>query len=118
MTSAGYDETLSCYLEVVRDYDDLKVKGKAMPYTSMNGNMFSFLDKEGTLCLRMSDDDRKAFVQRHNALQVIQYGAVMRGYVPLPPAITQDAAALRHEFKKCYANARTLKPKPTTKKKP
>ncbi|MFT5265293.1 MAG: hypothetical protein ACI8YQ_004044 [Polaribacter sp.] len=33
-------------------------KGKSMPYTSVNGHMFSFLSKEGTMGLRLSREDR------------------------------------------------------------
>ena len=51
-------ERLELYEKLVARLPDVERKGAAMPYTSWNGNMFSFLDKEGklrrmstTLCL-------------------------------------------------------------------
>ena len=34
---------------------DSEVKGAKNPYTSRNGHMFSFLDRDGTMALRLSD---------------------------------------------------------------
>lgn len=39
-------------------------KGASIPYTSMNGTMFSYLFDEGSLPLRLSARDREAFTTR------------------------------------------------------
>jgi len=77
--------------------------------------MFSFVDAAGLLCLRLSKDDKTAFENQYKTTDVIQYGAVMRGYVPMPVKILNDAKTMQLWFEKCVENARSLKPKPTKK---
>ena len=45
----SYADALTRYRILMSQLDGTEVKGKANPYTSMNGNMFSFLDKAGVL---------------------------------------------------------------------
>ncbi|MEQ8274691.1 MAG: hypothetical protein RKU31_13570 [Deltaproteobacteria bacterium] len=93
-------------------------KGGKVPYTSMNGNMFSFITQEGAIAIRLGDADREAFMAKHGTGPVIQYGAVMRGYVEVPDALLTKTTVLRRAFAKSVAHAATLKAKPTTKPKP
>ncbi|MEO0914330.1 MAG: hypothetical protein AAFY59_15310, partial [Pseudomonadota bacterium] len=87
------------------------VKGKKMRYTAVNGNMFSFVDPEGQVCVRLSAEDKAAFEAEHGTGPVMQYGAVMNGYVPLPEAVLADDAAAAGYFAASLAFAETLKPK-------
>jgi hypothetical protein len=41
-------------------------KGDTVPYTSLNGNMFSYLSKSGTLALRLPDGEREAFIAKYD----------------------------------------------------
>ena len=112
------DEVLAIYSALVAPYDDLKIKGAKSDYTSMNGNMFSFLDAEGVLCFRLSEAGKVAFNLAHGTSDVVQYGAVMRGYVAVPETMFGDNAALQALFGEVVDHARMLKPKPTKKSKP
>ncbi len=103
------------YKALVDLHEGIEVKGKKMPYTSLNGNMFSFLSPEGGLCFRLSDADRAEFAKAHGERPVSQYGAVMRGYVDVPDSILTDDVALEALFARCVSHARSLKPKPTKK---
>lgn len=96
-------------------FDDLNVKGKKTAYLSMNGNMFAFVDDGGRLCLRFSEADKVAFNGKHNQGDVIQYNAVMRGYVHVPDEILEDKTALHLLFDACVEHAKSLPPKPTKK---
>ena len=58
-----------------------------MPYTSLNGHMFSFLTKDGTMALRLSEDDRKAFQKRFKAKLCVRHGTVMKEYVEVPESL-------------------------------
>ena len=40
-----FPEVLEQYTRIVDGVGGLEVKGKANPYTSVNGHMFSFIDK-------------------------------------------------------------------------
>ncbi|MEP3051301.1 MAG: hypothetical protein ABJP48_09375 [Erythrobacter sp.] len=115
MSNSTYQKALTCYEEIVSEHSDLKVKGKANKYTSMNGNMFSGLHKDGTLTLRFSEAEKKAYNSKHGTGDVISYGAVMRGYVYVTPGIFQSNTELRALFARCVDHVRTLKPKPTKK---
>ncbi|QMU59595.1 MAG: hypothetical protein GKR98_16245 [Boseongicola sp.] len=111
------EQKLAVYENLVAGFDDFAIKGKASRYTSMNGNMFSFLAPDGTLAFRLSKDDKTAFEDEHGPYDVIQYNSTMRGYVEIRDDLIADDAALKTVFTKCVANARTLKPKPTKKSK-
>lgn len=116
MTDIDYADALDRYRDLVADAHGETIKGKANPYTSMNGNMFSFLDKAGTLCLRLSEEDRASFVSAFETDPVVQYGAVMKEYVAVPRQMLADPVALKDWFTKCLAYARSLPAKPTKKK--
>ncbi|MEM1195887.1 MAG: TfoX/Sxy family protein [Pseudomonadota bacterium] len=115
MSASNYANALKRYEEIVADYPDLTVKGKANKYTSMNGNMFSALQKDGALTVRLSEVAKKAYNDAHGTGDVISYGSVMRGYVYVTPEIWEDDAKLRDLFKQSVEHAKSLKPKPTKK---
>ena len=56
------EEILAAYDELVAQFPDVPRKGKTMPYTSINGNMFSYLGPDGTLALRLNQADREKFI--------------------------------------------------------
>ena len=90
------------------------VKGKA-GYTSKNGHMFSFIGKDGTVAIRLSPEDKDEFESEHNTGDVIQYNAVMRGYVPISNELLLDTNRCSSYLKASEAYISTLKPKPTKK---
>jgi hypothetical protein len=55
------DEAIAAYDRVIATVPGVERKGATLPYTSTNGNMFSFLDS-GALALRLSRPDRAAFI--------------------------------------------------------
>jgi len=109
------DKVLQVYQALVSDHDDIIIKGQKSAYTALNGNMFSFVDPEGLMCLRLSKEDKNTFERTHGTGEVVQYGAVMRGYVPVPELLLNDPVTMKDLFAKSVVNARTLKPKPTKK---
>jgi hypothetical protein len=52
-------ERLASYERAVATLPGVERKGATVPYTSVNGNMFSYLGPTGTLALRLSSADRK-----------------------------------------------------------
>jgi hypothetical protein len=86
-----------------------------MPYTSVNGNMFSLLTPDGTLALRLPADERDAFLKRYDTTLCVQYGAVMKEYVSVPSALLRKTRELGKYLDISYRYARSLKPKPTTR---
>ena len=106
-----YTANLELYEKLVATIPEVKRKGKTMPYTSHNGHMFSLLTKEGALTLRLSDEDREAFVKKYGTEPVVQYGAVMKEYVEIPQELLQDTDELKNYFDLSYQYIGTLKPK-------
>ncbi|NIM05590.1 MAG: hypothetical protein GTN65_08230 [Armatimonadetes bacterium] len=106
-----YAANLELYEKVVATNPEVKRKGKTMPYTSHNGHMFSFLTKDGKLALRLTDEDREAFVKKYGTEPVVSYGAVMKEYVEIPQELLQDTDELKQYFALSYQYIGTLKPK-------
>ncbi|MEM9640741.1 MAG: hypothetical protein AAF848_13285 [Pseudomonadota bacterium] len=104
-------ERLARYENAVARLDGIKRKGKANPYTAVNGHMFSFLDEESALCVRLSPEAKAEFAAEFGDAPVMQYGSVMRGYVTLPESIAADPEALHTYLRRAMDYVLTLKPK-------
>ncbi|HSY47525.1 MAG TPA: TfoX/Sxy family protein [Thermoanaerobaculia bacterium] len=116
-SSPEYAAKLVLYEKLVATNPDVERKGDTMPYTSVNGHMFSLLTKEGTLILRLAPDDQSAFLERYESKVPVQYGTVMKEYVEVPDSLLSKTRELKKYFDRSYAYVSSLKPKPTTKKK-
>jgi hypothetical protein len=106
-------ERLARYERLVATQPHLERKGATVPYTSVNGNMFSFLSDTGTLALRLSADDRAAFIERYGAHLHEAHGTTMKEYVTVPEALAADESALVAWFAASHAYVAGLKPKAT-----
>ena len=58
-------ERLALYERLVDTLPGVERKGATVPYTSVNGHMFSFLTPTGGLALRLPAADREAFLERY-----------------------------------------------------
>jgi TfoX/Sxy family transcriptional regulator of competence genes len=112
----AYSDKVALYEKVVASTPDVERKGAAFPYTAINGNMFSLLNKDGVLYLRLADDERDAFVAKYKTKPVIMYGALMKEYVAVPDALLASTTQLKRYFAASYGYAKSLKPKATTRK--
>ena len=109
-------DKVDLYDKLLATHPDIERKGKNMLYTSVNGHMFTYLDSEGVLGIRLSKEDQEAFVAKFNTPPFKQYGAVMRGYVTVPDDLFQDTEALKPYLEMSYDYIMSLSPKPTKKK--
>ncbi len=108
-----YAASLALYEKLVATNPKVDRKGATMPYTSLNGHMFSLLTREGWLALRLPSDAREAFLKKHKTKLCVQYGTVMKEYVEVPDALLRKTTELRKYFDRSYAYVGSLKPKPT-----
>jgi TfoX N-terminal domain len=112
----GPQDALARYMAVVEaSAADAEVRGAKNPYTARNGHMFSFLDADGTMALRLSDDGYDEFLATYQSGPVTQYGSVMRGYVAVPDELLTDTDSIAAWFDRAYEWIGTLPPKPTKK---
>jgi hypothetical protein len=109
-------ERLASYERAVATLPGVERKGATVPYTSVNGNMFSYLGPTGTLALRLSSADRKAFIARFHATLHEAYGVVQKEYLTVPDDLLADTQAIAPYMAASYAYVSALRPKSTTRK--
>jgi len=110
-------DKLELYEKLVATNPNIERKGATVPYTSLNGHMFSYLSKEGKLALRLPAPECEAFLKKYKAKLCEAYGKVQPEYVEVPDALLSSTRELKKFFDRSYEYVGSLKPKPTTKKK-
>ena len=109
--SAIPPEKLALYEKLIATRPEIERKGDVHPYTSLNGNMFSYLDQTGTLGLRLPKEEVEAFLKKYKTTLFVSYGVVKKDYVTVPDSLLKDTKELRKYLDISYEYARTLKPK-------
>ena len=110
-------EKVDVYEKLVATLRGVERKGAENPYTALNGNMFTLLHSpEGRLAIRLPEDEREKFLKKYKTKLFEAYGAVMKEYVAVPDALLSKPKELQKYFALSHEYAKTLKPKPTKKK--
>jgi len=109
-------DKLELYEKLIATHPDIERKGVTMPYTSLNGHMFSYLSKSGTLGLRLPREERDLFLERYDTTLFESHGAIMKEYVTVPDELLENTEELKTYLHMSYEYIKTLKPKPTKKK--
>ena len=110
-----WEEKLKLYDKLVENNSNFERKGKTMPYTSVNGYMFSQLNKAGEIGIRLPKEQAKQFVKDYNSGPFLSYGAVMREYVLIPEHILKDTDLVSKLLYDSYNYTKSLPPKPHKK---
>jgi hypothetical protein len=109
-------DKIALYEKVVAQFPEVERKEDNVPYTSHNGNMFSYLYKDGRMALRLSAKALEDFLKEHKAKLMNAYGLVQTEYGVVPDKLLADTKALKKYFALSYEYVKSLKPKATTKK--
>jgi len=109
-------EKVELYEELVATNPDIERKGATYPYTSLNGNMFSYLHPSGSMALRLPQEEREKSLEKYQTTLFAVYGIVQKEYVTVPDSLLQKTGELQKYFAISYQYAQTLKPKSTKKK--
>jgi TfoX/Sxy family transcriptional regulator of competence genes len=110
-----YADKIALYEKLVATNPEVERKGDTIPYTSLNGNMFSYFTKDGFLALRLGKEDIEAFLKKYKTKLCEQYGIVQKEYAVVPDDLLKKTKELQKYFDKSYAYVKSLKPKPTKK---
>ncbi len=110
-------ELIALYDKLIQTIPELVRKGAAIPYTSLNGHMFSYLSKEGKLALRLPIASIDDFLKKHKTKLQEAYGIVQKEYVVVPDSLFKNTKELKKYFSESYHHIASLKAKPTTKSK-
>jgi len=108
-------EAVALYDALLATNSKIERKGATMPYTSVNGNMFSLLTPDGTLILRLPEGERDEFIKKFKTKLAMQYGVVMKEYVDVPRSLLENTRSLAKYLASSFCYASSLKSKPTTK---
>lgn len=107
----GPADRLELYEELVGSIPDVEQKGAANPYTSRNGWMQSFIDKQGAVSIRLGAGDRERFLDKFDTGLSVQYGSVMKEFAVVPDDLLERQDELREWFVKSWEWVGTLEPK-------
>lgn len=108
---------LLLYDALIATKSGVERKGDTVPYTSLNGHMFSALHKDGTVALRLPERERTAFVKKYRTTLASHYGVVQPEYVVVPDALLARTKELKRYFEVSHDYVASLKPKASATKK-
>ncbi len=111
------EKALALYDRLLATNPDVQRKGDTMPYTSLNGNMYSLFTRENRLTLRLPTGEREAFLSKYKTTLSVQYGHLQPEYVVVPDALLAKTAELKRYFDVSFTYVSSLRPKATTRKK-
>jgi hypothetical protein len=115
-TSEIPQDKLDLYDKLIATNPDIERKGVTMPYTSINGHMFTYLSKTGSLGIRLPKEEREAFLEKYNTTLYESHGAIMKEYVTVPDDLLENTEELRQYLEMSFAYTKSLKPKKSKKK--
>lgn len=106
-----WEEKLAFFDKLVATNDKFIRKGKTVPCTTANGYMFSQLNKDGEIGIRLSKASGKAFIEKYNSGPFKSYGSVMRDYVLIPEELYDNMELLAELLEEAYQNVMAMPPK-------
>jgi len=109
-------DKLLLYDTLIATIPEIKRKGKANPYTSHNGHMFTFLSSTGVAAIRLPDNERELFLKKYDTRLMESYGVVLKEYVEVPADLLGKTTELKTYLELSYYYIQTLKPKTTKRK--
>ncbi len=112
-----HPDKLKLYEKLVALFPAIKIKGDTMRYTSLNGNMFSFIAKEGLVGIRLPEKERDNFLKKYKTKLFEAYGTILKEYVTVPEKLLSNTNSLKIYLALSYEYVKSLTPKPTTMKK-
>lgn len=77
------DDLIALYEAAIAVSEKAERKGKTNPYTSTNGHMFSQINKDNEIGVRLPKPRQKELQEQYGAGSFKSYGATMRDYVCL-----------------------------------
>jgi hypothetical protein len=111
------EEKVALYNKLVATNPNAVRKGDTIPYTSLNGHMYSFLTKDDVVALRLPSDERVKFLDKYKSKLVEQYGIVQKEYVVVPDSLLAKIDELTPYFEISHKYISSLKPKASAKAK-
>jgi len=80
-------DKMALYEQLVNNHPNAELKGATIPYTSVNGHMYSYLAKDESLGLRLPAKEREQFLKKYKTKLMEQYGIIQNEYVVVPDTL-------------------------------
>lgn len=106
-----WDHVLKIYDTITEACNGFERKGKKMIYTSSNGYMFTLLNKDAEIGIRLPKAEAATFMEKHNTGFYYSYGAKMKDYVLVPESLWNNTKLMVSYFEQSFDYVNTLKPK-------
>jgi hypothetical protein len=107
--------TIALYDKLIATIEGVERKGATVPYTSLNGHMFSYMTKDGSVALRLPKDAIEEFLTKYKTKLCEAYGVVQKEYVMVPDELLKNTKELKKHFAVSYQYVSSFKPKATKK---
>lgn len=99
------EERIALYDKLVAGHPAAERKGATVPYTSLNGNMYNYISKDGFFALRLGQKDREASLAKYNTTLVLAYGIIQKEYVTVPDSLLKNLDEMKPYFELSYQYA-------------
>jgi hypothetical protein len=102
---------LDLYKKLIGTHPELELKGATIPYTSHNGHMFSYFEKDGSFGLRLPEKEREEFLTKYRTTLFVSYGIVKKEFVLVPDKLFKNFKEFKHYFDLSLKYVKSLKAK-------
>jgi len=104
-------EKLDAYKKLIATNPKIELKGATVPYTSYNGHMFSYFEKDGSFGLRLPENARDEFLKKYKTTLFISYGIVKKEFVLVPDKLLLNFKEFKPWFEISFEYVKSLKAK-------
>src|ERR1700761_3238854 len=96
------EEKVELYNKLLASHSDAVRKGATIPYTSLNGHMYSMLTKSDEVAIKLPVAELAKFMEKYKTKQVEQYGIVQNEFVVVPDSLLKKTSELKPYFDMSY----------------
>lgn len=104
-------DKLDAYKKLIAADPKIELKGAAIPYTSFNGHMFSYFEKDGTFGLRLPGKERDEFLKKYKTSLFVSYGVIKKEFVLVPDKLLLNIKEFKPYFDISFKYVASLKAK-------
>ena len=105
------ENKLAIYKSLIDTNPQIEMKGATVPYTSFNGHMFSYFEKDSTFGLRLPEKARDEFINKYKTTLFISYGIIKKEFVLVPDKLFLNINELKPWFERSFDYVKSLKAK-------
>ena len=104
-------DKLDAYKKLIASNPKIELKGATVPYTSYNGHMFSYFEKDATFGLRLPEKEKEAFLEKYKTTLFVSYGIVKKDFVLVPDTLLMNFKEFKPYFDISFNYVASLKAK-------